>query len=64
MDLISSLNKRYDILIASKTEQDFYLNAYQYYDHIFTSPILSNLYSEGDRAYRIKAVKMGSDTFL
>jgi hypothetical protein len=55
MNLLAGINKRYDIMVASKTEQDFYLNVYQYYDYIFTNPFLYNLYTEGDKAYRMKA---------
>ena len=55
MNLLAGINKRYDIMMASKTEQSFYLNAYQYYDYIFTNPKLAQIYSEGGRAYRLKA---------
>lgn len=45
---------RFDILVASKTERDFYYNAYYYYDYIFTNPQLLELYEKAGKEYRKK----------
>jgi hypothetical protein len=42
MELIQGLNKHFEIVSASKTEQDFYMNVYRYFEYIFTHPKLTD----------------------
>ncbi len=51
MDLVQGLNKHFDIVVASKTEQDFYMNVYRYFDYIFTHPELEQIYQNARRNY-------------
>lgn len=58
MNLVDGLNNRFNVLIASKTERDFYYSAYYYFDYIFSNPQLEELYREGEVEYRKKATKI------
>lgn len=52
MKLITGINTCFNIVISSKTEKDFYMNVYRYFDYIFAHPELAELYDEGGRKYR------------
>lgn len=54
MDIIHGLNKHFEIVTASKTEQNFYMNVYRYFDYIFTHPELEQLYEQAGKDYRKK----------
>jgi len=44
MNLLQNLNENLDIVTASKSEHDFYMNIYRYFDYIFKHPELEQIY--------------------
>lgn len=56
MDLVQGLNKHFDIVTTSKTEHDFYMNVYRYFDYIFIHPQLKQLYEKAENDYRKKSI--------
>jgi len=58
MNLVDGLNKRFDIVSASKIEQDFYMNVYRYFDYIFKHPELEQLYEKAGKDYRKKHINV------
>lgn len=54
MNLADGLNKRFDVVISSVTEKDFYLNCYYYFDYIYQHPELLKIYEDAQRNYSKK----------
>lgn len=61
MKHVDSLQKRFDIVIASTTEKDFYLNCYYYFDYIYSNEDLLELYHNAYRDYSSKFADIWGD---
>lgn len=54
MSHIEGLNTRYQIVLTSKTEPEFYMNTYYYYDFIFKNSVLNEIFSNAEKEYTQK----------
>ena len=54
MSLTETLNKRFDVVVNSLTEKDFYLNCYYYFDYIYEHPELLKIYEDAYVTYTRK----------
>jgi hypothetical protein len=49
--LITGLNKRYDIVIQSTSDKEFYLNIHQYFDYIYKNEVLKAFIDNSQKTY-------------
>lgn len=54
MDIAEGLKSRYDIVIGSKTDPEFYMNVYYYYDFLFKTPQLATIWENSAKEYAKK----------
>ena len=50
-NLITGLNKRYDIVIQSTSDKEFYLNLHQYFDYIYKNEALKAFIDNSQKVY-------------
>lgn len=55
-DLKDDLNTRFNIATQSSSEHEFYLNVYQYFDFIYKTPELKDIWDENEKEYRKKHI--------
>lgn len=52
--LIDGLDTRYNTVLYSKSDRDFYMSLYHYYDYIYKTPELKTILDQSEQEYAVK----------